>query len=880
MAPLPPRMCGRNHTRIRYASNELVAVVEGAVHERDGRRLSNGEIVFTCPNAAEHSNGDAHPSARWNPQKQTWVCDVCRAAGRHAGGGLLDLNRRLGLETGDRAPAAQLLNGKRSSTNGNARQVDKTYPYHDETGTLLYEVVRYKPKSFSQRRPDGRGGWVYNLSGVRRVLYRLPELVAADPARQVLICEGEKDADRLALLGFVATTCPQGAGKWRPEYAEALCGRAVAVLADNDAAGRSHAEQVARALHAIAAEVRVVNFDSLAEKGDASDFLDEGGTADDLERLIRSAPRWEPTDEEPGDDSSVALVVQKENALPDVPPFPTEVFPEVLRRYVEEGARAMGIPTDMIAVPLLAACGGLIGNRVSVQFRRAWSEWPIFWFAVVGDPGSGKSPGLGLAMSPVEHLQRRAWEDYQRDLEQYERHRAGAGGAPGVPTESKPVLPHFFTTDATLEGLADMIGSSPGVTFVRDELVGWVRSHDAYRKAGDRQSWLSLWSHKPLKIDRRTRGPILVTDPAVTVVGGVQPDLLPDLAAEAGQHDGFLDRLDLAWPDARPMYMSDDEISEQAEAAAIGLIEQISRLRQLPPRTTRLSAAAQPVFRAWHDDNVDRIGAALGLARGYLAKLPSKVLRLAVLLHVLSNSDVQDGDEIGAATIDAAINLAEYFTAHFNRVLTRLGSGSVPKEERLADKIAAMIQNAGVDGISRWEISDGLQRHVSSNDISAALQRLTESGNVRRGADKATGGRPREVWRWVDSTTREESEERGEPRQPDVLSSLSSHSSQTVPSSGSRTPDAITTDLDAVPWDVPVPSGNDHGNVVGPVGGTTTKRYDPPTGCHGPLACSQLGPCAGLQCQKADGDNHDVAGREGTARPKPTRAISRTSGAT
>lgn len=112
------------------------------------------------------------------------------------------------------------------------------YNYQDENGTLLFQVLRYwdqqKGKTFKQRRPGPDGTWVWNLKGVRRVLYRLPEvLTAVREGRPVFIVEGEKDADSLAALGLVATTNPNGAGKWRPEYSEALHGARVVILPDN-----------------------------------------------------------------------------------------------------------------------------------------------------------------------------------------------------------------------------------------------------------------------------------------------------------------------------------------------------------------------------------------------------------------------------------------------------------------------------------------------------------------------------------------------------------------------------------------------------------------------------------------------------------------------
>src|SRR5262249_55300681 len=133
-------------------------------------------------------------------------------------------------------------------------EIAATYDYvYEAGGPVEFQTVRLTPKDFLQRRPDRMGGWIWDLKGVRRFLYRRPELVAADPAAWVWVVEGEKDADRLVGLGLVATCNPMGAGKWRSEYAEDLRGRKVAIVADNDEPGRKHAEAVARSLRGIAA---------------------------------------------------------------------------------------------------------------------------------------------------------------------------------------------------------------------------------------------------------------------------------------------------------------------------------------------------------------------------------------------------------------------------------------------------------------------------------------------------------------------------------------------------------------------------------------------------------------------------------------------------
>lgn len=250
---------------------ELFSRLETAILSRQGKREGQ-EIQFLCP-----AHDDHHPSARWNPEKRTWVCDACGA-----GGGWVDLAKQLGLE----------LTGSHR---------EDTYPYHDEEGQLLFEVVRFQPKDFRQRRPDGNGKWIWNLDGTRRVLYNLPGVIDAVAAgKTVWLVEGEKDANNLTRLELPATTNPGGALKWRDEYTELLRGARVAILPDNDQPGRQHAEQVAYALFDVAAEIKVIHLPGLPEKGDVSDWIaereEDGKAPEEIRATLQfqadQAPLW------------------------------------------------------------------------------------------------------------------------------------------------------------------------------------------------------------------------------------------------------------------------------------------------------------------------------------------------------------------------------------------------------------------------------------------------------------------------------------------------------------------------------------------------------------------------------------------------------------
>ena len=270
-------MSGPDREDVRRA-NPLEVVVPQLVG--DSLHGNGGEPTVRCP-----FHDDQQPSLRINTKKQVWRCDPCDIGGdvfafvqRHRDcdfkGALSWLALRVGMDAVAPGVVAE-------------------YGYRHEDGTLLFQVVRLDPKGFRQRRPDGQGGFIWNIKGVRRVLYRLPEL-RRKPA--VCIAEGEKDTDALIGVGVPATTCVGGAGKWRAEYAQQLKDAGVervAILPDNDDAGQAHAESVARSCAGAGLEVRIVVLPDLPPKGDVSDWLDAGHTKDELLVLLRSVPAYE-----------------------------------------------------------------------------------------------------------------------------------------------------------------------------------------------------------------------------------------------------------------------------------------------------------------------------------------------------------------------------------------------------------------------------------------------------------------------------------------------------------------------------------------------------------------------------------------------------------
>jgi putative DNA primase/helicase len=186
--------------------------------------------------------------------------------------------------------SADLFTGV-SPTTASSATIAQTYDYSDERRVLLYQSVRLEPKAFFQRRPNGAGGWITSVKGVRHVVYHLPDLKGRE---HILIVEGEKDVDACWAVGLPATCNAGGAGKWRDDYAQQLLAsgaRTVYVVPDNDAPGRAHAEHVARSCAAAGLDVRIVLLPDLPPKGDVTDFLVHH-SKDELLALARTAPAF------------------------------------------------------------------------------------------------------------------------------------------------------------------------------------------------------------------------------------------------------------------------------------------------------------------------------------------------------------------------------------------------------------------------------------------------------------------------------------------------------------------------------------------------------------------------------------------------------------
>ncbi len=250
------------------------------------------------------------------------------------GGGVLDLiSRETGRNRGEAqawlkregiyssVPVSSSVS-RRTAVARTPGKIVAAYDYVDESGALIFQVVRFDPKDFRQRRPARpdddptkiHSGWVWEVRGTRQVPYQLPDLITAVAAgRHIFVVEGEKDADNLRALGFAATTNAGGVGKWRQDFSEFLKDANAVILAHNDDPGRAHSEQIAAFLNGIAKRIRILDIGALwpdcPPKGDISDWIADAKTRDPneistkLREMVAKLSDWKSA-ERVGDEPS------------------------------------------------------------------------------------------------------------------------------------------------------------------------------------------------------------------------------------------------------------------------------------------------------------------------------------------------------------------------------------------------------------------------------------------------------------------------------------------------------------------------------------------------------------------------------------------------
>jgi hypothetical protein len=362
---------------------------------------------------------------------------------------------------------------------------------------------------------------------------------------------------------------------------------------------------------------------------------------------------------------------------------------------------------DFLGVAVLGVCSAAIGGTYRLHVMSELYTSGVLWVALVGEPSTAKSPAWRLSVVPLKRRHRAAYEEFQKERQQYQvdlsywesRSKKERGAKPEPPT-----FKQIYVDDFTIESLAPVVQANPrGVAVLNDELAGWLKSFDQYRngQGGDRERWLKMYDVGDLQINRKVDGPLLLHDVAVPVLGTSQPDKLAPLLRQ--QNDGLKERLLIAYPeDQAPKALDDAQIDPEVKAQYRALIDALLSLEHAAPvdnpdddpHLLKLSHDAKREWMVREQQHVDRqlaaefdpaLRALHGKARGYAARL-TLVLHLArtVLTGAIP-------PEVAQLTVVDAWNLTNYFLAHAAALLHEHQA----QAGNLADRVVAWVRARG-----------------------------------------------------------------------------------------------------------------------------------------------------------------------------------------
>jgi hypothetical protein len=743
--------------------DQVVARVRDPKPDRDG-------TLFFCP---------CHPDGQKQGKRsaKTWpLADGIAGVKCFAGCNTRDILQALGFDL---------------SNNGDRQEPEAVYDYWDIDRKLLYQVVRGQNKDFKQRRPDGNGGWIWNLQGVKPTLYRLPETIeAVQRGETVFVCEGEKDCNNLAKLGLAATTNSGGAGKWQDSFSDHLAGAVIVILPDNDDPGRRHADQVARSLQGKAKSIKVVELPGLPDKGDVSDWLAKGGTKEELLKMVAEALEWEvqaPAWMEPEPIQTTLRAVEK---------LPAGIIPEPFRDWLTDAANRMQCPLDFVAVASIIEAGAIIGAGCGIRPKQkdTWLTVPNLWGGVVASPSKMKSPALEETINPLERLEAeakddhdQAFDDWEADNEAYKAKREAIKGDMATAAKGKakqgekvpdmaeakaeyaaleepetPTWRRYKTSDSTIEKMAVLLKENPrGLLVFRDELVGLLVNWGREDRQADRAFYLEAWRGKGgYTTDRIGRGTIHTPNMCLSILGSMQPSKLTGYLLQANddlQNDGLLQRFQLlVYPDELEDWKYIDKQPDfAAKDRAFKVFKTLAEMdftqhgAELPEGERipflHFDYEAQELFKAWLTELEEKIEAeGTPLMSEHLGKYRSLMPSLALIIHLIN---VADGHPAGPVTEEAAAQAAawcEYLESHARRIYGLLADISIRAAEVLAERIK---KRELADGFSVRDVyHKGWHLLDKKEIVEQACEELAEAGWLRPAFEDKPGRQPKEVF--------------------------------------------------------------------------------------------------------------------------------------
>jgi hypothetical protein len=314
------------------------------------------------------------------------------------------------------------------------------------------------------------------------------------------------------------------------------------------------------------------------------------------------------------------------------------------------------IRLEACLVPLVT----LLGNACWGSPWEGWTEPPIIWLAVVGNPSSGKSPGLDVIRDQIGLIEAEANEEYKEQIADWDtkkrlakialdvceddckRARKDKKPIPLHPLDAdeppRPIRKRIITNDPTVEKVARIVLENPkGLMVFRDELAGWIGTFDKYGgSGGDRAFYLEGFGGRAYSVDRvKDPMPIIISALSLWIMGGIQPDRLSTLIF-SGDDDGLAARFIYLWPERTPPRCP-TRIPPTGAKAKLTKLYKLEERRDIDGNRAvlRFDPEAAAAIQDYRRQVAAAETEASGLYLSWLGKLPGMAVRISIVLEHL-----------------------------------------------------------------------------------------------------------------------------------------------------------------------------------------------------------------------------------------------------
>jgi len=354
--------------------------------------------------------------------------------------------------------------------------------------------------------------------------------------------------------------------------------------------------------------------------------------------------------------------------------FPLHALPDKIQEIISETKRCSNYPIEYTALSMLFVNSVAIGNSHVLRFKGDQTHSAVIYAALVGDSGIGKTHPLNFALNPLYKIDKRRLKDFKDKKIEYNKINALTKKERKESGQELPFRPKYLQTivrDSTPEALADIHEfNMRGLGIYSDELNTWLQNFNRYNKGSEAQFWLQNWSNVGVAINRKGGDPIVIDDPFISVIGGIQNEVLASLYGTDMASNGFLYRFLFAAPkNLKVEYDSYDNIDPKYKYQWNEIIENTmahphfkKHSRDIEPTILKFDPDGEKRVYQWRRKMVDLRNKNSQIVKSVVAKIEIYQLRFALNIEVLEGScNGTSPRSISLKSAERSIILAEHY---------------------------------------------------------------------------------------------------------------------------------------------------------------------------------------------------------------------------